>query len=351
MSVVERDRGSGAGRLSRWLAAVLLTLAMCAFGLAVYHAAGYLRGTRAAVVRPSQTSGPRLPGVIYVAQAGALYRYQNGAFSQVTSESGWTQPAASPDQSQLVVVKRYDNWSDLYLMTKSGKTISHLISGYSSQVEGNHWVFYPRFSSDGSRIFFDFDPKNPYNSYRVDLAIFSASPGAASGNWGEWTYPSDYTGGDINPIPLKGGGLVFTRFSFDDQSNLHSQLWLQGRPGSTGAALTDPSLDCGQPAVSADQMQIAMICRKGQTQTAELDVASFDASTLKLGQPTTLVSGLLVASPAFSPDGKSIAYLAPATPGGMFQLWTVATTGTPGPKQITTNVALDSTSAPVWLTS
>ncbi|HEY1420222.1 MAG TPA: hypothetical protein VGG90_05880 [Candidatus Dormibacteraeota bacterium] len=331
--------------------AIVLTVAMLGFGVGVYHAAGYLRGTRAPVVRPSQTSGPRLPGVIYVAQAGALYRYQDGSFTQMTSESGWTQPAASPDGSQLAVVRRYENWSDLYLMTRSGKTISHLISGYSSQVEGNHWIFYPRFSPDGSRIFFDFDPKDPYNSYRVDLAVFSAPPGAGSASWGQWTYPNDYTGGDVNPVPLRSGGLVFTRYSFDDQSKLHSQLWLQERPGSAGVALTDPSLDCGQPAVSADQTQMAMICRKGLTQTAELDVASFDASALKLGQPTALVGGQLVASPAFSPDGRTVAYLAPATAGGMFQLWTVPSAGTPTAKEITANVALDSSSAPVWLAS
>jgi Tol biopolymer transport system component len=64
-----------------------------------------------------------------------------------------------------------------------------------------------------------------------------------------------------------------------------------------------------------------------------------------------LAKGQQVASPAFSPDGKTLAYLAPATPGGGFQLWTVPTaqsTG-PAPKQITSQLALDAASSPVWI--
>jgi Tol biopolymer transport system component len=61
------------------------------------------------------------------------------------------------------------------------------------------------------------------------------------------------------------------------------------------------------------------------------------------------VTGRLVASPAFSPDGKTIAYLAPSRSQGAFQLWTVQVSGAPDPKQITADLALDSLSAPVWL--
>ncbi|MGH7765008.1 MAG: TolB family protein [Candidatus Dormibacteraceae bacterium] len=347
---IDRHPTAGAHAMSRWLAALVLAVAMFAFGLGVYHAAGYLRAGQSAVQRPNQTSGPALPGTIVVAQGGALYRFKHGAFTRLTSESGWTQPAVSPDGTELVVVRRYDNWSDLYLMTTGGRVLSHLINGSSPQIEGNHWVFYPRFSADGSRLFYDFDPKDPYNSYRVDLAIFASAPGAASQAWVQWTYPGEYTGGDVNPVPLASGGLIFTKFSFDDQSNVHSQLWLQTRPGSVGVALTDPALDCAQAAISADQKHLAMVCSKGQNLSAELDVATFDPATFAVGAPAALVTGQVVSSPTFSPDGNEVAYLAPATPGGTFQLWTVHTSGMPTPTAITTNVGLDPTSAPVWVT-
>ena len=57
----------------------------------------------------------------------------------------------------------------------------------------------------------------------------------------------------------------------------------------------------------------------------------------------------MVASPAFSPDGKTIAFLAPASPGGHFQLWTVGSSGPASLRQITSDLALDSASAPVWI--
>lgn len=339
---------AGARGHSRWLAAATLAVAMFAFGFSVYHTAGYLRAGKPAVLRPNQTSSPALPGVVYLAQGGALYRFQGGAFKQLTSESGWTQPAASPDGRTLVVVRRSGDWSDLYLMTATGRTTAQLTHNYSPQVESNHWAFYPRFSPDGSQLFYDYDPKDPYNFYRVDLAIFASPSDPAAQSSRQWTDPNQYTGGDVTPLPLANGGLIYTKFSIDDQSKLHSQLWIQGRAGSQGVALTDPDLDCGQPAISADEKHIATVCTRGQAQTAELDVASFDGTALRLGAPTTLVSGQLVASPAFSPDGNSIAYLAPVVAGGTFQLWTVRTSGRPMPKAITSTLDLDSTSAPVW---
>ncbi|HEY1455862.1 MAG TPA: hypothetical protein VGG31_05155 [Candidatus Dormibacteraeota bacterium] len=345
---VRARRTSGAAPLLHLLTAIGLALAMFAFGFSVYFAAGYLRAQRHVILRPDKTTGVALPGTMYVVQSGAIYRYVNGSFTKLTAESGWTQPAIAPDGSQLVAVRRYTNWSDLYQMDPNGRSMTRLTNNSSNVVEGNHWIFYPRFSPDGSRLFYDFDPEDPYNSYRVDLAILS-SPAANLGRWLEWTYPNQYTGGDVEPIPLRDGGLVYVKFSIDQQSVLHSQIWLQARAGSTGVALTDPSLDCIQPAISPDERLMSAVCRKGQAQTTELDVAAFDEQAPSLAAPSPLVTGQLVASPAFSPDGKTIAYLAPSRSQGAFQLWTIPVTGAPAPKQITTDLALDSLSAPVWV--
>jgi Tol biopolymer transport system component len=336
------------GRLARWLAAVTLAVAIFAFGVGIYNAAGFLKAGKSHVVRPNQVTAPSVPGTLYVAQAGAIYRFRNGTFAKITTESGWTQPAVTPDGSELAVVRRYENWSDLYLMTPSGHLTALLTHDHSPQMESNHWVFYPRFSPDGRTLFYDFDPKDPFNSYRVDLAIFASPSDPSSHESVQWTNPNYYTGGDVYPSPLAGAGLIYTKYSIDDQSQVHSQVWLQSRPGTTGVALTDPALDCGQAALSSDQKLVAMVCTKGQTQSTELNVAAFDPTTLTLSTPRTLVTGELVASPVFSPDGKSIAYLAPATPGGMFQLWTVQSTGTPAPRELTSLLGLDSTSPPVW---
>ncbi|MHB8587312.1 MAG: TolB family protein [Candidatus Dormibacteraceae bacterium] len=132
---------------------------------------------------------------------------------------------------------------------------------------------------------------------------------------------------------------------------MHSKVWYQARPGGPGTALTDPAADCLQPTLSSDERQVAMVCTNGQAQSADLVVAQFFPSTLSLGASTVLVRGQLVASPSFAPDGKSIAYLAPDTPGGGFQLWTVTAglSTPPLPTPISSTLALDAVSAPVWV--
>src|SRR5258708_33072842 len=103
-------------------------------------------------------------------QGGALYRFRQGSFTQITSEIGWMQPAMSPDGNQLVVVQRRMNSSDLFLMATTGRAIAQLTHNNASSLpEHNHWAFYPRFSPDGSTLFYDYDPKDSYNSYQVDL--------------------------------------------------------------------------------------------------------------------------------------------------------------------------------------
>ena len=334
----------------RWAVGLGLVIAMLAFGIGVYHATGLLRGDRRAVHRPDEVSAAPLPGTMYVVQSGAIYRFQRGSFTQVTPENGWMQPSAAPG-NKLVAARRQGNYSDLYLLTSGGKTDAQLTHNASSgSAEDNHWSFYPRFSPDGQTLYYDFDPKDYFNSYRVDLAIF-ASRIDPSSRAVEWTEPNEYTGGDVNPLPLQGGGLIYTKYSIDDSSQVHSQVWVQKRPQTAGQALTAPELGCGQPALSPDEKLIAMVCTKGSNQAADLDVATFDPAALTLGSPATLVSGQLVASPVFSPDAETIAYLAPSTAGGNFQLWTVGSSGPASVRDITTDLGLDSTSAPVWIGS
>ena len=88
----------------RWAIGAGLVLAMLAFGIGVYHVAGALKGGAPVVHRPNEVSAPPLAGTMYVVQAGAIYRFHHGSFTQITAEAGWTQPSAAPDD-QLVAVR------------------------------------------------------------------------------------------------------------------------------------------------------------------------------------------------------------------------------------------------------
>jgi Tol biopolymer transport system component len=327
----------------------VLIAAMVAFGFGVYRLAGALKSDTNHPVRPSSTSAVPLPDTMYVAQQGALYRFKGGQFQQITGDNGWTEPSASPDGSKLIVVSKHDNYSDLYVLSPEGNVEAQLTHHQSSQVEDNHWSFLPRFSADGSNLFYSYDNKDPYGSYRVDLAIFERSASQGGGAL-QWTVPNQYTGGDTDPVPLRTGGLLYTKYSINDSSQVHSQIWITGAPGADGTALTKPEEDCAQPALSPDQKTIAMICRHGSLSATQLVIAAYDQSGL--GPETVLVSGQLAAQPAFSPDGKTIAFLAPVQQGGAFQLWTVPAIASASPaaaRPVTQNVGLDSGSAPVWI--
>lgn len=327
-----------------------LVVLMLAFGLGVYHVAGMLKGNTSIVHRPNEIKAPSVPGTIYVVQGGAIFRFRHGAFSQVTSADGWMQPALSPDGAQMVAVRRSTNYSDLYVLTTSGQRVAQLThNSRPGPAEDNHWSFYPRFSPDGGTLFYDYDPKSRFNNYQVDLAIYASPSNPDSNAAVQWTHPNQWTGGDVNPIPLKDGGLIYTRYSVDDSFQVHSQVWYQTRPGTPGQALTPPEAGCAQPALSRDEKLLAMVCSKGSNVSAELDVATFDPVQATVGPLSTMVSNQLLASPAFSPDGKTVAFLSPSKPGGHFQLWTVNSTGPPSVRNLTTDLGLDSLSAPAWV--
>ena len=328
---------------------VVLLLAMAGFGFGVYRIAGTLKADGTHVQKTTSTYAKPLPGKVFVAQGGAIYRLQNGSFTQITGDAGWTQPSSSPDGTQLVAVQRHQNYSDVYVLTDSGRIVRQLTHLQSPSVEANHWAFEPRFSSDGSRVFYAYDDKAP-GTYDVDLTIVSA-PAGEPGRDVVWTVPNQYTGGDTDPVPMRDGGLIYTKYSIDNQDAVHSQVWLTIRPGAGGTPLTKPEEDCAQPALSPDEKSIAMVCRHGELQVTELVVATFDASNATLGPASVLVQGRLSASPAFSPDGQTIAFLAPVQQGGTFQLWTVPAAVSPSPsaaRPITQNLGLDAVAAPVW---
>src|SRR5207237_5448716 len=146
----------------------LLVLAIIVFCFGLYRIARMLRSDCTHVQKPTSTYAQALPGKMFVAQGGAIYRFQNGTFTQITDDAGWTQPSSSPDGRQLVAVQRHPNYSDVYLLTDSGHIVQQLTHLQSSPLEGNHWAFFPRFSADGTRVFFAYDDKVP-GTYEVDL--------------------------------------------------------------------------------------------------------------------------------------------------------------------------------------
>ena len=332
----------------RTLRPLLAVTCMVLFGFATYLS---LASSRSATVhRPSPAPLPSakpvftLPGTLFLAQEGGLYQMRGSAFTQVVAPGGWTQPALSPDGSHLVAVRRNGNVSDLFQLGLDGSVQKQLTHNTSSIVEVNQWAFYPRYTSDGSQLFFSTDRPKVYD-YRVDLAVWEMPAGGGASR--QWTDPNYYTGGDVQPQPLPSGGLLYTKYSIDDSGQSVSQVFLVPTLHGQETALTPPGDRCAQPTLSPDGTQLAMICMSG-ARDAQLVVAPFAGA--QLGPRQVLVDGTLASAPAWAPDGSGLAYVAPGTddPGGGFQLWWAPLAG--ASRQLTSGADLDALSPAAWLT-
>ncbi|HEY2704540.1 MAG TPA: hypothetical protein VGL20_12695 [Candidatus Dormibacteraeota bacterium] len=342
---------------SRVALSILLVALMAGFGLAVYTGLGVLRhlhdgrtAAAGAAVDPSQVRPLlQLPGSVYVASAGDLLRLRGDTVTRVlTHDAGrrWMQPAVLADGS-LLVVGRGAQSSDLYSAGAGGDGLRRLSDNAAAplgdgSLERDHWAFHPRGGADG-RLWYSYDA--PKAGFRVDLAVWSRP---AAGVATRWSSPVGYTGGDVEPLPLGSGAVIFVRHAIDGQSHIHSQLWLQTGPRDAGHALTSAGDDCGQPDLAPGGGMLAMVCTGGG-QAAHLAVAGFDGSTL--GTPRALAGGALCAFPTWAPDGGGLAYLAPGAGAGDFTLWWLAGAGgssPSAPRQVLEGAELDATSRPAW---
>lgn len=324
---------------------VMVALVWIAGGVSVYYYLGSHRSALAVeAMRPDQGSqgkdGPinHLPGTIFIVQAGTVYRLEHGKFTPVLHSPGggatWTQPAFAPDGQSLFVVRRDYAYSDIYHVDKAGQVQDQITHNANKTVELNHWAFYPRPSPDGGSLFLSYDPKDRYNDYNVVLAVWQIPMGATfnQNQAKKWSSPEHYTGGDIQPIPLAGGGVLYTKYSFDQAtSRILGQIWLTPKLGAVGKALTPATDDCSQPAPSPDGRRLAMICTSAK-QFANIVVAPFDGSNL--GPRQVLVAGQLAAQPTWAPDGNSLLYVAPTGIGGHFQLWSQQVPELPPPPSL-----------------
>lgn len=355
----------------RRVAALLFLPLMLAFGTGVYMYLGTLKSktVKEHAQLPTVTK-PRfvLPGTMFVVQQGRLFKLNAGSFTEVGPSGDWSQPALTPDHSQMVAVLRSGFSSDLYLLSTSGSVIKRLTndSSKSRDLTFNHWAFYPRVSPDGQSVFFGTDsPKFTRADPGVDLSIWSMPLKGNQTQGRRWSDPYWYTGGDTSPIPV-AGGLLFVRHSIDNTTVVHSQIYFQTRPLAIATALTPAADDCTEPTLSPNGQQLAMLCSHGGRLTT-LEVAPFTGTAL--GPRHILLQGGLYAAPAWSPDGSALAYYAPAGVTGHFELWylpvpavppvtpsstaasatpLVFPSASPSPIQVTQGVDLTATSPPAW---
>ena len=317
-------------------------------------------GAHRARARPAQTTTEvqkplperpisKLPGTLYLTtEKGALVRLQKGQFDPLLGPDGWTQPSPSADGKELVVVRRSGFFSDLYLLDLAGQPKAQLTNNAARYIDGNHWAFYPRLTSDGGTVFFGYD--SPKGGYQVELSIWALPVGGSIHQARRWTDGTDFSGGDLEPVPLASGALLYTSFGFAPDGTVRPQLCVTPRPFSQCHGVTSFDDACSEPALSPDGARLAMVCT-GNKQVSRLVVATFTGTSVQAVQ--VLLDGQLVARPTWAPDGSGLVFLAPEQPEGLFQLWWLpvgpAGAAAAAPVQLTIGYEFDASSTIAWI--
>ncbi|MGD0832918.1 MAG: hypothetical protein ABSA40_00645 [Candidatus Dormibacteria bacterium] len=371
-------------RAGKVLTVVVMLGLMAAFGVGVNR---YLAGRTSKAFAPAKKPTQEviaqkavLPGVVYFADGGGLFALDGTRVIQLQPQGqGWMQPALLPGGTGLLAVKEVPNlYSDLYELNLNGSIRTQLSQDAASAAQNNidltsnNWIFYPTVGPDGD-VYFSYDwPKEPNDSnpYQVDLAVWKSPLGStidraeAGKTMTEVSGPDWYTGGDVSPVPLPGGHLLYVKYEEASAAGEGStpipgalpgqevsQIRLDPTVTTDGTPLTTPAENCSEPALNPAGTMIAMICSPSSTE-ADLVLASFSV-TAGVGPLTYVVSGTLAASPAWSPSGDDLLYLAPSSNSGngYFQLWHISGVNTgilSKPTMVTTDLDLDATSAPAW---
>ena len=289
--------------LRRALAIALMTVVWLATGTGVYLYLASHRSSLSTSARtptdPGAAGGPRLsqlPGTLYLVQDGTPYRLQRGRFKSMLqkpeSTARWSQPAFMPDGQSLLVVKVDNAFSDVYVVDLAGNVRRTLTDNPNQTVELNHWAFYPRPSPDGGRLFLSYDPHDQYSRYNVLMAIYAMPVSGTFGDAQQWTSPDRFTGGDVQPLPVPSGAVIYNKYVFDEKSaRTRGQISISASVDRPPTPLTDPGEDCSQAALSPDGRRLAMTCTNGAT--ASIVVAPFDG--VRLSNRQTLVVDQLAA--------------------------------------------------------
>ncbi len=339
----------------RQLLATVASLGLMAlFGLGVYAALGTLQTRTTTAVAPTQEQAlVDLPGTIFVAEGGSLYSLHNLTFTKLNTPAGnWVQVAPAPN-GDVIGVDLGSGYSNVYLLSPTGQVLRTLLSESSSSYFNNHFAYYPRVSPNGQSLFYAWNWIDPYANYNVDFEVLSVPLSNTSVSPTVWSLSNlYYQGGDVEPLPLANGGLIYVKYATGTTGNtgaVYSQLAYVTTPGAQPQYLTTPAQNCSEPALNPAGTEIAMICTNNQLQTSTLQVASWNGTTL--GTPRVLSTGPMAAMPTWSPSGTSLVFMNVPQPSLPFQLYWIpkAATSKPGAAQaVTQNLSLTATSDPVW---
>jgi Tol biopolymer transport system component len=266
-----------------------------------------------------------LPGSLLYVMSGDIYELDpRGNTTRLTYSHDAAMPEMSPDGRTLAFVRftnglhRYDKYaSDIWLMDLATRRQHALTQDESSVPANNLWAAYPSWSPDGRALLFASDRSKltyaPSDARETNLAVWSMQADGTHLTQLTFPDPLQSAGGDGDPAwRPHSQQFLYVHWAYPNQSatNPGSQLVLENVATHSAYGLTAMSGGANsflQPAWSPDGRHLAYLQRGAQDSLVLADLASQHGRTV-VRSTRVLVTGKL-AQPSFTPDGHWISFL------------------------------------------
>jgi len=295
--------------------------------------------------------GESLPGRLLFVQGGNLWLWQADAGRQLTDSGNAYQPAWSPDGRRIAYIQRDTSFSDLLVMpAEGGESLRLTEDGPDSSVYSyeriytSMWAFYPAWSPDGATIAFASQAGPPGGQPAAEFRISLFATPAAAGGGRTQLYADE--SGHVGRLSYAPDGQSIA-FAFGPAGEGAPTIHRYTTADGSAVPLPGAPEQSYDPAFSPDGRRLAFAARaNGRT----------DVFVMPVGGPAVQLTNMGSArAPAFSPDGTQLAFLAIAPGGNSFDLWVLdLQLGSDGalqpgqPRQITQGMGLDADSGVAW---
>ena len=286
-----------------------------------------------------------VPGRLIYVKGRTLYMV-HGYDAPVPLAANASQPSVSPDGTRLAYVAFFKNYQNLMLLSIQQRTSTLFIDDKLTDphdASTGRTATTPSWSDDGKHIYFAWNyPGSPFYGQdgqkmplpapqmeRNDPTITRcpASGPCDTTTAQPLTAPYFETGGDSQPVarPADPRYLVYAKFQYqqarDNTSRALPRLQALNLTDGSEVSLTDPLDWVTEPAWSANGRYLAFVKSSDDLQSSSIWIMAFHppGRITDYAGARLLVSGAPLAGyPAFSPDGKEMAFIQSDTDGNLY---------------------------------
>jgi Tol biopolymer transport system component len=273
-----------------------------------------------------------VPGHLCYVKDRTIYSVHHyDAPQEITTGS---EPALSPDGTQLAFIVFSKDYQDLYLMNMKTRRLRELVNDYMSDPQNaatGLTAAVPAWTDDSQSVLFSWSyPGSPIagttNFNRTDFSITEcpAAGPCTTATAVKLTTPASQSGGDYDAAARPGdpNTIVYSRYQYETarDNTSRSLAYLVAGNTVTGASVElTPALDNdSQPAWSPDGKYLLYMKTSDDMKTTSIWAMAFHApgDPQDNGKAQLLIQGnSFAADPTFSPDGKDVAYLSSGDDG------------------------------------